>query len=108
MRKSYGSDITREQFELIRPILEGARKKTCPRQADLYEIFCAILYLTKSGCQWRMIPGDFPAWEQVRYYYDIWKKQVNGNPSILERCLKLLVEMHRERDGRKKNEFLHN
>ncbi|MDD7805178.1 MAG: IS5/IS1182 family transposase, partial [Endozoicomonas sp. (ex Botrylloides leachii)] len=45
MRQQYPSDITREQFEPILPILESARKKTKPRTIDLYEVFCAVLYL---------------------------------------------------------------
>ncbi len=60
MRKQYPSDITKEQFEQIRPVLESGRKKTAPRKVDLYEVFCAILYLLKSGCQWRMLPEGFP------------------------------------------------
>ena len=49
MRNEYPSDITREQFEKIRGDLEGARKTTHPRKHDLYEVFCAVLYLvTKS------------------------------------------------------------
>lgn len=40
MRESYPSDISREQFEKIRPILESSRKKTRPRELDLYEVFC--------------------------------------------------------------------
>jgi hypothetical protein len=40
MRKRYASDITREQFEKIQPILESARKKTKPRVLDLYDILC--------------------------------------------------------------------
>ncbi len=51
MRKVYASDISREQFEPVRVLLENARKKTRPRTVDLYEVFCAILYLLKSGCQ---------------------------------------------------------
>ena len=43
MRKTYPNDITREQFEIIRKDLEGARKTTHPRKYDLYDIFCAIL-----------------------------------------------------------------
>ncbi|MDD7804777.1 MAG: transposase, partial [Endozoicomonas sp. (ex Botrylloides leachii)] len=58
MRQKYPSDITREQFEPILSILESARKKTKPRTIDLYDVFCAVLYLLKSGCQWRMIPSD--------------------------------------------------
>lgn len=44
-RKVYPSDISREQFAAIREMLAHARKKTNPRRVDLYEIFCAILYL---------------------------------------------------------------
>ena len=60
MRKQYPSDITHEQFGEIRPLLESGRKKTAPRKLDLYEAFCAILYLLKSACQWRMLPKVFP------------------------------------------------
>ena len=57
---SYPSDITREEFEIIRKELESAKKSTKPRKVDLYDIFCAILYIIKGGIQWRMLPCDFP------------------------------------------------
>ena len=60
MRKGYPSDIKREQFEAIRPLLESARRKTAPRKVELYEVFCAVLYLLRTGCQWRALPSDFP------------------------------------------------
>jgi hypothetical protein len=63
--RKYPSDITREEFEIIRTILESAKKVTKPRTKDLYDIFCAILYLIKSGCQWRMLPAEFPNWRIV-------------------------------------------
>jgi hypothetical protein len=44
-RHRYPSDISCEQFEQIRPLLESARKKTAPRKVDLYDVFCAVLYL---------------------------------------------------------------
>jgi transposase len=47
-RKPYPSDISREQFELVRPLLEGVRKRTKPRTVDQYEVFNAVLYLLKS------------------------------------------------------------
>ena len=59
IKKKYSSDITKEQFEQLRSILEIGRKKTAPRKLDLYEVFCAILYLVKSGCQRRMLPEVF-------------------------------------------------
>ncbi|GHU56417.1 hypothetical protein AGMMS49975_19690 [Clostridia bacterium] len=66
---NYPSDITREEFNIIRNELEQAKKTTKPREIDLYGIFCAILYLIKSGCQGRMLPADFPKRGIVRYYY---------------------------------------
>ena len=71
MRKSYPSDISREQFEAIREELAGAKKRTHPRKYDLDDLFCAVLYLLKEGCTWRAIPHDFPKWQNVRYHYDI-------------------------------------
>lgn len=49
MRATYPSDITREQYEVIRGTLEGAKKKTHPLDYDLYDIFCAILYRKREG-----------------------------------------------------------
>ena len=64
MRKPYPSDITCEQYELIKHDLENFKKTTHPRDYDLYDILCAILYLTKEGCTWRALPHDFPELQQ--------------------------------------------
>ena len=86
---NYPSDITREQFEIIRPILESAKKRTKPRTIDLYDIFCGILYVLKSGCQWRMLPKDFPKWEICYYYFQCWsEKKDEKTESIFEEVLK--------------------
>jgi transposase len=88
MRKTYPSDISREQFEQVKDLLENARKKTRPRTVDLYEVFCAILYLLKSGCQWRMLPSDFPKWRTVHHYFSLWSEKPEGGASLLEQALK--------------------
>ena len=59
MVKNYGSDVSREQFEIIREDLEKAKKVTKPRKVDLYDVFCAVLYILKTGSQWRNSPKDF-------------------------------------------------
>ena len=87
-RKQYPSDISREQFELIRPLLESARKKTKPRTIDLYDACCGVLYVLKSGCQWRSLPGDFPKWRSVHAYFQIWSEPPDESPSLLETILK--------------------
>ena len=88
MRKRYPSDITREKFRIIEPILLTARKKTAPRKLELYEVFCAVLYLLKTGCQWRALPNDFPKWRSVHAYFQIWSEPIKDAPSLLERVLK--------------------
>lgn len=67
-----GSDITEQDYEAIKPFLETARKKTRPRKVDLYEVFCAILYVLKEGCRWRALPHDFPRWDRVYKYFQQW------------------------------------
>ena len=101
MRRSYPSDISREQFEEIRPILEDATKKTHPRRYDLYDIFCAVLYVIKEGCTWRAIPHDFPKWENVRYHYDIWAKpHFKDGKSIIDVAKEFFVYTTRENNDR--------
>jgi transposase len=84
----YPSDITREQFEIIRSDLESAKKATKPREIDLYSVYCAICYLNKSGGQWDMIPSDYPKLGIVRYYYDVWSEKREDGSTILSEVLK--------------------
>ena len=85
---NYPSDITREQFEIIREDLENAKKRTKPRKYDLYDIFCGILYVLRGGIQWRMLPDDFPRWQLVYYYFTGWSKPDAEGNSLLKRLLK--------------------
>ena len=99
MRKRYPSDITREQFSIIEPILLSARKQTAPRKLDLYEVFCAVLYLLKTGCQWRALPNDFPKWRSVHAYFQIWSERKEGCLSILECVLKKISRQRSHEQG---------
>lgn len=69
MNKNYPTDLTDIQWQFIEKILDDKRK----RQHDLRIIWNAILYLVKTGCQWRMLPRDFPHWSAVYYYFKRWK-----------------------------------
>ena len=87
-RKPYPSDISPEQFAQIRPLLESVRKRTKPTTVDLHEVFNAVLYLLKRGCQWRMIPEGFPKWYTVYSYFAKWSEPDRQGTSALERALK--------------------
>ena len=102
MSHSYPSDISREQFARILPTLESARRRTKPRIVDLYDVFCGVLYLLKSGCQWRMLPADFPDWRTCYQYFRQWSEQPDPEQdSILEQVLKKSVGEARPSNGRK-------
>lgn len=109
MRKIYPSDISKEQFELIKTDLASAKKTTKPREISLYEVFCAVLYILKSGCQWRMLPQEFPKWELVYYYFTVWSKRIDDKDSILETVLKKISRLNTYYGWQRRNdEFLHN
>src|SRR5215216_6710857 len=74
-RQSYDSDVNDEQWALFEPLLEPASKKKSgrPRTANRREIVNAIFYVLKTGCQWRQLPHEFPAWSTVYVYYRRWR-----------------------------------
>ena len=108
MSHSYLSAIDREQFNKIKPILESSRKKTRPRTIDLYDVICGISYILKSGCQWRMLPKEFPKWRTCHYYFTIWSEKINDfSESILEKVLKKIVgEIRQNNDRNEKSSFI--
>lgn len=109
MSQRYPSDISREQFEKIKPILESRKKKTRPRLIDIYEVFCGVLYVLKSGCQWRMLPKEFPRWENIYYYFQMWNKKNGEEPSLLELVLKKISWRGPTKQwSERENQFLHN
>jgi len=72
MRKPYPSDLTDEQWEILRPLIPVSRVGR-PRQVDMREILNAIFYLNRAGCQWDMLPHDLPARSTVHDYFAQWK-----------------------------------
>jgi transposase len=100
-RQHYDSDLPREQFEPVRALLESARKRTRPRQHDLYDVFCAVLYLLERGVSWRQLPPDLPPWRTVHEYFTQWSTARGTETSLLEQALqqignqKALDALHR-------------
>jgi transposase len=88
VRKKDASDVSREKFEEIRPLLQSVRRRTKPTTVDLYEVFRAVLYLLRTGWQWRMLPRDLPKWRTVHSYFAKWSEPDQDGISVLERALK--------------------
>lgn len=94
-RRPYPSDLTDEQWALLRPFIEQPQPLGRPRTVDLHEVTNGLLYLLRTGCQWRAIPHDFPHWSVIRYYYDEWTRT-----GLLVRINDALREQAREALGR--------
>ena len=92
--KRYPSDLSDEEWEIVRPFVEQGNYGR-PRKVDTREVMNAIFYITKTGCQWRYLPNDFPDWQKVRRYYDIWRLQ-----GILEKIHDALRRQLRKELGR--------
>ena len=88
---NYPSNLSDSQWSKISIFFDLKRS----RKYDLREVLNAILYLVKTGCQWRMMPGDFPTWKIVYYYFSTWKK--NG---IWDEMQQFLVEEVRMKEGK--------
>ena len=88
---NYPTNVSDSQWQIIINFLDAERN----RKYELREIVNAILYLVKTGCQRRMLPGDFAPWKLVYYYFSSWKKT-----EIFEILHEFLVEKVRVANGK--------
>ena len=65
----YASDCTDEEWDLIAPFLTPAPRVGRPRQHSMRQIWNAISYIAATGCQWAMLPKDFPPFTTVQYHF---------------------------------------
>jgi putative transposase len=95
VERHYASDLTDRQWQIIRPYLPPVRRRgrrpICRRR-----IINAILYIVRTGCQWRMLPADFPNWSTVYGIFWQWR-----NDGIWPRLHDALREKTRRRAGKK-------
>jgi len=68
-RNPYPSDLTDRQWSIIEPLIPAAHPGGRHRSAPMRRIVDGIVYLSRTGCSWRMLPHEFPPWGTVHYYY---------------------------------------
>lgn len=71
----YASDLTDGEWSVIEPLLPAPRKLGRPRTTDLRAVLEAIFYMARTGCQWRMLPKEFPPRSTVQRYFYAWRSQ---------------------------------
>ena len=91
----YASDLSDGEWAVIAPLLPGAKPVGRPRVANLREVVNAILYMASTGCQWRMLPKDFPPFTTVQNYFYAWR-----DIGVLRTINNTLVMAAREQEGR--------
>lgn len=95
----YPTDLTDTQWQLILPLLPpqkwhpgGPGRPPCDRR----QVLNGILYLTKTGCQWPMLPTSFGKWKTVYRYFNQWSRE-----GVWKQILKTFTRKARRRQGRK-------
>ncbi len=68
----YASDVTDEEWALLEPHMPRPRSLGRPRTTSLRDVVNGLLYMASTGCQWRMLPKDFPPFTTVQSYFYEW------------------------------------
>ena len=88
----YETDLTEPQWQVIKNHLPNINRK---RKNSLRDILNAILYLNKTGCQWRYLPKNYPKWQLVFYYFNLWQIE-----EIWDDLMIVLTEMARKKSNK--------
>ena len=85
----YPSDLTDDEWSLIKPLIPAAKHGGCKRTKDERELVNGIMYVLSTGCQWRYIPKDLPARSTLHDYLDRWNDDgtlVNIHHTLYTTC----------------------
>jgi transposase len=95
----YPSDLKDVQWAQLEPLLKPPRGQRHaggrPRKYELRRVVDALLYVVKTGCQWRQMPANFPPWQSVHQQFRAWR-----DDGTWERIGKTLREQGRKAQGR--------
>jgi putative transposase len=91
----YDSDLTDKEWEIIAPIFTRANKGRHFQKHSKRELINAVRYLSKTGCQWRLLPKEYPFYKTVSSFYVRALKS-----GLWEEMMDLLVQKTRLNAGR--------
>ena len=84
--KPYASDLSDAEWAILEPLIPPAKPGGRPRSVNMRQILNGIFYVLRSGCAWRLLPHDYPAWSTVYDYFRKWR-----NVGIWEAMVKTLL-----------------
>jgi transposase len=91
----YASDTTDAEWAVIEPFMPRGAKRGRPRATMLRAVVDALFYIAQTGCQWRMLPKDFPPYTTVQRYFYPWR-----DSGLWQTINHALVMQEREAEGR--------
>lgn len=94
-RKAYPSDLTDAEWEILEPLIPAISEEAAHIKYTRREIVNGILYVLRSGCPWRLMPHDLPAWGTVYDYFRQWQRQ-----GVWDQVLEALYKQKRKKQGR--------
>lgn len=72
-RHPYPTDLTDQEWQILEPLVPPIESGGRPAKHTRREIVNAILYVLRTGCQWRMLPHDLPPWRTTYIYFRNWR-----------------------------------
>src|ERR671932_686226 len=69
----YPTALTDTEWTLLAPLIPTAKPGGRPRTTDIREVVNAIFYVLRGGCQWRLLPKEFPPYQTVYHYFWTWR-----------------------------------
>ena len=85
-QKSYASDLTDAEWAILEALIPPAKAIGSPRTTSMRRVCDGIFYQLKTGCQWAMLPKDFPAYSTVYFYYRKWQRSGTWQAINLALC----------------------
>ena len=82
----YPTDLSDAEWSLLEPHLPLPKPRGRPRVHSPREILNAVFYVLKSGCQWRLLPREFPPWKTVFHYFRTWR--IDGTWERMNRAMR--------------------
>src|SRR3954453_2723202 len=73
-RHPYRSDLSDREWAQVERFVPAPKPGGRPAKYERREVVNALLYVDRTGCQWRALPHDFPPWDSVYWYFRNWKR----------------------------------
>lgn len=95
-RRRYPTDLSDAEWAVLEPLVPAPKPGGRPPAHDRRELVDAILYVLRTGCQWRHLPHDLPPWGTVWWWFRRWR--IDGTWEAINTALRERVRVRRRRE----------